>query len=341
MRVLVPFGIMLVAVGSASVAWACTPSSTLSGVSPSSGPAGTAVTVTGEGYSAGGPVDIRWGSATGLLLASTQGANFSVEVTIPNAREGNYALVAIDLTTGQARSGIFALGPGSASPPSQPTESFCANVATGADSFRDDDGTTFEAVIECLVHSGITAGGPGALPVDRYGPYLPVTRAQMATFIARELDAAKRIESETGVRGLAAFDGANQFVDVAPGNVHLEAINRLSRAGITAGGPEGRPANQFGPNLPVSRAQMAAFIDRGHHLLIGAALGPVSDYFIDDDGHLHETSINGIAVVGIAVGDGRSTFRPQDEVSRGQMAAFLIRHLAVLEEKGAITPLPA
>ena len=55
MRVLVPFGIMLVAVGSASVAWACTPASGISGVSPSSGPAGTAVTVTGEGYSAGGP----------------------------------------------------------------------------------------------------------------------------------------------------------------------------------------------------------------------------------------------------------------------------------------------
>lgn len=214
-------------------------------------------------------------------------------------------------------------------------------MATGTDSFRDDDGTTFEAVIECLSHSEVTAGGPGALPADHYGPYLPVTRAQMATFISRELDAAKRIQSGSGVRQLAAFDGSNHFVDVAPGDVHLEAINRLSRAGITAGGPNGRPANQFGPNLPVTRAQMAAFLDRAHHLLTGANLGRATDYFTDDDGNLHEASINSIALAGIAVGDGRSTFRPQDEVSRSQMAAFLIRHLAVLEEEGAITPLPA
>ena len=184
-------------------------------------------------------------------------------------------------------------------------------MATGTDSFRDDDGATFEAVIECLSHSGVTAGGPGALPADHYGPYLPVTRAQMATFISRELDTAKRIQSGGGVRQLAAFDGTNHFVDVAPGDVHLETINRLSSAGITAGGPNGRPANQFGPNLPVTRAQMATFLDRAHHLLTGVNLGRATDYFTDDDGNLHEASINGIALAGIAVGDGRSAFRPQ------------------------------
>lgn len=317
------------------MAWACTPNAVVTPLTPQSGHAGTSVTVTGDTFS-NGVVDVHWGSATGHLLGSTTGPNFSVTVRIPDARPGIYAVVAVDRQTQTARSAFFELTVGSRA---QSTELFCANAA-GTDTFRDDDGTTFEAVIECLAHSGVTAGGPGALPADQYGPYLPVTRGQMATFIARQLDTAKRIETESGVRELPAFNGTNHFVDVAANNVHLEAINRLYQAGITAGGPSGQPADQFGPNLPVTRAQMAAFINRGHSLLTGAGMEGATDYFTDDNGNLHEASINGIALEGIAVGDGRSTFRPQDDVSRGQMAGFLIRHLAVLEEARAVTPLP-
>lgn len=91
------------------MAWACTAASTVSGVSPSSGPAGTTVTVTGNGYSAGGPVEIRWGSPTGLELATATGPNFAATVTIPGARAGTYLLVAVDQETGIAQSGPFTL----------------------------------------------------------------------------------------------------------------------------------------------------------------------------------------------------------------------------------------
>lgn len=58
--------------------------------------------------------------------------------------------------------------------------------ATG-DSFSDDDGSMFEQDIERLRHAEITRGcNPPAN--DHYCPNLKVTRAEMATFLARALD---------------------------------------------------------------------------------------------------------------------------------------------------------
>lgn len=226
-----------------------------------------------------------------------------------------------------------------APPPSQSTDDFCAGASTGGTRFVDDDGHTFEPAIECLAATGITTGGPGGLPSDQYGPDLVVSRAQMASFIAREIDTANELESG-GVGELAPYDGTNRFSDVTADNVHLEAINRLSAAGITSGGPGGRATDEFGPDLPVTRAQMATFINRGHELLTGAELASDTDYFADDGGSPHEVHINGIASEGIAVGDGDVTYGPDRSVTRGQMAAFLVRHLSVLEEAGLIGPLP-
>ena len=124
-----------------------------------------------------------------------------------------------------------------------------------------------------------------------------------------------------------------------PDNVHLEAINRLAQAGIVLGGPDGRPSDEFGPNLPVTRAQMATFLNRAHGLLTGKALEGTEDHFTDDDRSAHEANIDAIASAGIAVGDGRGSFGPEQFVTRGQMAAFVIRHLAVLQEAGEIIPL--
>jgi hypothetical protein len=222
----------------------------------------------------------------------------------------------------------------------QPIDVLCAGVPADADPFTDDDGTAFEAAIECLAHSGITAGGPGGLPATEYGPGQVVTRGQMATFIARELDAANGLETGPGLAELDAFDGTTHFTDVGPGNTHLEAVNRLARAGVVLGGPGGRPAYEFAPDLPVTRAQMASFLNRGHAILTGTALATSSDYFNDDEGDPHEANINGIASEGIALGDGDMAFDPGRDITRGQMAAFVVRHLAVLEEAGMVTALP-
>ncbi len=117
------------------------------------------------------------------------------------------------------------------------------------------------------------------------------------------------------------------FVDTA-GSVHADSIDRLAAAGITAGcNPPTN--NQFCPDDPVTRGQMAAFLSRGLGLD-----GTASDFFTDDGGISFEGDINKMAAAGITGGCNpptRDQYCPWDTVTRGQMAAFLARALDLPE----------
>jgi hypothetical protein len=89
----------------------------------------------------------------------------------------------------------------------------------------------------------------------------------------------------------------------------------LAEQGITSG----CTAEKFCPETPVSREHMAVFLTKA------LKLPPGPDAFIDDEGSAYEDAINSIAAAGITNGcspDGKS-FCPTEQVSRGQMAAFL------------------
>jgi hypothetical protein len=231
-------------------------------------------------------------------------------------------------------------------PAQQPISTFCDAVPDDYDPFTDDDGNFFVDAIECVAYAKVTTGLSGG---RQYGPGLSVQRDQMASFIARLIDTANTLDTGENVRALPTYDGSNAFTDVAAGNVHLQAINRLEAVDIVQGGPGGRPPSQYGPELPVTRAQMASFINRaiafmqgGDPAQAGVTTGYVSsnDYFTDDENATaHERNINGIASEGIAVGDGADTYNPELAIRRDQMAGFLARTLASLQEAGDITPL--
>ena len=112
--------------------------------------------------------------------------------------------------------------------------------ASSRDYFVDDKGNKHEANINRLAASSITAGCSGT----QFCPKGAVTRAQMASFLARALNlpAASR----------------DYFVD-DKGNKHEANINRLAQAGITSGCSL---ANSFCPDGKVTREQMAAFLHR-------------------------------------------------------------------------------
>lgn len=75
----------------ASAAWACSASTEIK-VTSGPGP----VTVTGERFIDRMPVEIRWNSASGKLLATASGPSFSLPVSPPeNAASGIYSIVAI------------------------------------------------------------------------------------------------------------------------------------------------------------------------------------------------------------------------------------------------------
>ena len=157
---------------------------------------------------------------------------------------------------------------------------------------------------------GITLGCNPPLN-DRFCPKDLVTRAQMSSFLVRGL-------------GLTEGGDIDRFVD-DDDSVHETDINRLAAAGITLGcnPPEN---DEFCPNDPVTRAQMASFLVRALDLTEGGE----EDRFTDDDGSVHEADINRLAFSGITKGcnpPANTLFCPASDVLREQMAAFLHRAL--------------
>lgn len=173
-------------------------------------------------------------------------------------------------------------------------------------SFSDDDASVHEANIEALFAAGITKGcGPG-----RYCPDDPVTRGQMAAFLHRsgEVDLPVTVSPS--------------FADVE-GHLFENDIAWLAERGITKGCNP--PANDsFCPDDPVTRGQMAAFLVRA--LELGPAGDP--DPFLDDDGSVFVEDVARLASAGITKGcnpPANDRFCPDDPVTRGQMASFLVR----------------
>ena len=126
------------------------------------------------------------------------------------------------------------------------------------------------------------------------------------------------------VRALNLTDpGTKDFVDDDTSAFEAD-IERLAAAGITQGCNP--PDNdQFCPDDPVTREQMAAFLVRALGL---TDVGTID--FVDDDFSIFETDIEKLATAGITLGCNPPTndqFCPTNIVTREQMAAFLHRAL--------------
>jgi len=163
--------------------------------------------------------------------------------------------------------------------------------------FTDIADSQFKADIIWLYNSGITSGCSATL----FCPLASVTRGQMAAF----LDRALHLPATT----------TDYFTD-DNGSMFEASINRLAAAGITSG----CTATTFCPNALVARDQMASFLARAF-----ALPATTTDYFTDDEGDIHEVNINRLAASGITSGCTPTTYCPNLDVTRGQMAAFLHR----------------
>ena len=106
------------------------------------------------------------------------------------------------------------------------------------------------------------------------------------------------------------------------GNIHEPNIEAIAAVGITRGCDP--PANAlFCPSSAVTRGQMAAFLVRALNL---SERG--DDAFVDDDGSIYEGDIERLAAAGITRGcnpPANDRYCPDEAVTRGQMAAFLVR----------------
>jgi len=113
-----------------------------------------------------------------------------------------------------------------------------------------------------------------------------------------------------------------RFADVPPDYWAFSFIETLARAGITAGCGGGN----YCPLGLVTRAQMAVFLERGMN---GSSFVPpaaTGNVFVDiGAGDFAANFIEQLAADGITAGCGNNSYCPDAQVTRDQMAVFLLR----------------
>lgn len=228
------------------------------------------------------------------------------------------------LATGAAATLVMSLLPGTAfAAEARDTAPVCEGEAD-AEAPSDAQGTTHEDAIRCVSGLEIAEGYEDGT----YRPGQDVTRAQMATFVGRTLLIADAVPDDV----VDNLEGGS-FPDTS-GTAHEAYIELLHELGVVQGKNDGT----YGYNDPVTRGQMAAFLTRAIDQAHGRALdgseppAPAGDDFDDTEGSAFEDQIQQLADAGIYVGDGEGTADPGGQVTRGQMASFLARTGAYLDE---------
>jgi hypothetical protein len=191
--------------------------------------------------------------------------------------------------------------------------------------FDDVSGGVHGPAVDCLAWWNVTQG----TSANRYSPADPVTRAQMASFLARFLDGA----AERGDITALPSQGSSTFRDVS-GGPHAAAISRLADADIV----QGRGDGTYNPSGHVTRDQMASFIRRAIEYATGSQLPRGRDTFVDDNGSTHERSIDQLANIGVASGVGGFDYRPRANVRRDAMASLVMRGADFLVTEGRTSP---
>lgn len=195
------------------------------------------------------------------------------------------------------------------------TDEMCPEDPLSDAGFDDvDEDSVHGAAVDCLAGRGVIKGkGPGS-----FAPGDELSRAQMATLLVELLEAA----------GVELPAGEDAFSD-DDGSPHEDAIDALAAAGIVSG-----DGDEFDPDDTLNRGQMAALLLRALEYVLDAPITAAHDYFDDDEGSVHEGSIDAAATAGIATGRALGRFDPDAPVNREQGATFLARLLAVLATGG-------
>lgn len=163
--------------------------------------------------------------------------------------------------------------------------------------------------IEKLYKAGIT-GGCSTSPL-RYCPNEIVTRAQMAVFLERSINGFS----------FSPLESTGKFLDT---NDHWARnwIDALVSDGITNGCGNGN----YCPDAPVTRAQMAVFLLRSMHGVEYTPPTATGTMFQDVSlNHWAADWIEQLGTENITSGCGNGSYCPDVQVTRAQMAVFLVR----------------
>lgn len=182
--------------------------------------------------------------------------------------------------------------------------------------FKDISQSLFKNYINWIYSRGITTG----YTATTYNPDAKVTRGEMAVFL-------HRLASAPGYQ-----PPFNVYTDVSQ---YKTQILWLTAATVSNG-----TAPHYNPNGHVTRGQMAAFLHRMAKVSNNApASGKYGSNFGDAQNHMFANDIGWLSSKGITTGYTPTSFRPDAEITRGEMAAFLYRFYNVTINKQ--NPYPA
>lgn len=157
--------------------------------------------------------------------------------------------------------------------------------------------------IQYMAKRGTVAGyGNG-----KFQPQTSVTRGQAITFLVRELYPD---QLEQPVEKL-------KYTDVSINHPFYREIAIAEQHGLAGGFPDG----SFRPNIPISRAETAAFLTRAYPL----QQGTVNAKWTDTEKHWGAAPIQIMSSNGLVGGYPDGTYQPDRTVTRAEYAVFMAR----------------
>jgi len=187
-------------------------------------------------------------------------------------------------------------------------------ASTASGFLSDLDGHWAAAVVTALEMRGLVHGdGSG-----NYLPEQPLTRAQMAKLLAIGLGYEAEAEALTKT--------PSRFADVSDGHWGRGYIELVAELGIAEGYPDGR----FGPDDPISRAEMATFIIRAAGLWDRARMSQTQQTTYKDDAQIPSWARGAIYVAQqerLMQGMADGNFYPGNPLTRAEGAAAIYRLL--------------
>lgn len=202
---------------------------------------------------------------------------------------------------------------------SSETRSLCPASQAGHVGFADVPASNAHAAaIACARQWGVVTG----VAESRFAPQRPLTRGQAASMVWRLID-------RTSDRELLPL--RVRFPDVER-SVHREAIENLAGLGVVGGRTDGR----FDPDATVRRDQLATMLVSALEVAYALEHAPGAGFEDLPASNVHATNVRRLAALDIAHGDAHGRFRPAAEVSRAQMASFLVRSIDVAAQRGGL-----
>ena len=171
------------------------------------------------------------------------------------------------------------------------------------------DGDSHSENILSLYHSGIMTG----VTSTSFKPNSFATRGETAQFIVNAL-------------GLNTDEATKnpEYPDVSTSNKYYHAIAILSELNVVGGYTNGK----FGPNDSLTRSQVATMITRAFELSVATT----TKTKFTDVNRLNDLNarsyIQTLVNYGITIGTTATTFSPNKNLTRGQLATFLVKSMS-------------